>query len=152
MTKAEENIIFLDFDGVIVHSEMGKKGMDRVCVLRVNQAAYLTKAKIAVHSTWVYVNSKDSLFDMLKEAGLMVEYLHKDWICYSEMREKPDAISTWLVAHPEVKKYVVVDDEKMGDHPLVQIRDGWLNGGIQNGHIEEIVRVMGLSKDQGQRG
>lgn len=144
MTKPEENIIFLDFDGVIVHAGVSRAGneMDPACVLRISMAAYLTKAKIAVHSTWVHLDQPDYILGKLKAAGMMMEYLHEDWICKVESQVKTEAISAWLLAHPEVKKYVVVDDEKMGDHPLVQIRDGWLKGGIQNEHIDEIVKVI----------
>ena len=139
-----QNIIFLDFDGIIVHSDSGPKEMDRACVLRINQAAELTKSKIAIHSTWIYVREAGLVQNLLQAAGLKVEYLHKDFVCISEMGEKPDAISTWLLAHPEVKNYVVLDDELIDGHPQVQILQGWLNGGIQEKHIEEIVKVIGI--------
>jgi hypothetical protein len=143
------NMIFLDFDGVICHKQYQPNyggGMmtelDPNCVARIMQTAYLTESKIAIHSTWAYVDTPEYIIEHLKKAGFGEEYLHTDWVCTTKSHQKDVAIKEWLEKHPECTSYVVIDDDRIGDLTQAQILSGWLMGGFQDDHIVQVVRLM----------
>ena len=128
-------VIFLDIDGVLVHHGFnpipGKlmDHMDPACVEQLNKAIVATQAKVVIHSTWVYVDKPEHIIQRLIEAGFDITNLHQQWICKSD-RGKSIAISNWLKEHIDVKRYVVIDDERIGQHPQVHIYAGMFKNGL----------------------
>jgi hypothetical protein len=144
-------ILFLDLDGVLVHVQhfpSKKEGVivvedfDPKCVDRLNKVIETTGASVVIHSTWIWVDSKEKIFNKLEESGFkFMNKIHRDWAALDH-RDKHTAIAMWLLKHPEVKEYVVLDDEKIGDHPQVKIFDGWFNKGLQDTHVEELIKAL----------
>jgi hypothetical protein len=142
-------IIFLDFDGVIAHSRCKTHNgiIDHFspnCVKRVIRLAEEAGARIVVHSTWVHVDSKEHILERMTEANqYFTAYLHPDWVC-NDSRDKSVAVAIWLLNHPDVKEYLVIDDERIGKHPQVLISAGQFKGGIQDYHVQEGLKIFGI--------
>lgn len=107
----EVKILFLDVDGVLNNRKTCKAEpldpIDQKLADRIKAIQLLTDCEIVLSSTWrLYPNSKvkveekvGKLFDVTPEAT------------DPERKERGDEIATWLTAHPEVKKYAILDDE-----------------------------------------
>ena len=127
--------IFLDFDGVINRGP--GRPADKASVANLNAITNQTKAGIVVHSSWRWSRSLETLRTILKGWGVKGEVLDacdtppgemwhgQIWIpgdTYAEWQgdiassdERAVAIQRWLNAHPEVTRYVILDDcSKLG--------------------------------------
>lgn len=150
-------IVLLDFDGVLNDSnwlrsleERSWIGMiDPSKVELLNQIIKETEAKIVVSSSWRIQNSTEQLQDMLDRCGFNGEVIGctpaKLSNCF-----RGNEIQWWLNKHPEVEKFVILDDESdmlhLKDH-LVQTSFG-LNegengvGGLKQEHVNEVIRRL----------
>lgn len=142
------NILFLDIDGVLVHHSYNPTPgtglldhMDPKCVKIINDLCKDLGLVVVVHSTWVHVDPPEHIMARLKEAGFELHHLHHDWVCNST-RDKSAAIASWILKHPEATAYLVIDDEKIGTHPQVQVFSGMFTKGIQLHHREKVVQYF----------
>jgi hypothetical protein len=119
-------IIFLDFDGVICTPRASwayrEKGMmeylDPVATSMVKRICDDTGAKIVVSSSWRKYHTNHGLSGILGAScpGLG-NYLHEDHATDNLGDIRGDEIGRWLDAHPNVTKYVILDDSSdMGIH------------------------------------
>lgn len=129
----DTNIIFLDFDGPIIPGRsyfiydmydndiVGGKTFDTLAVGMINRICVTYNVKVVISSTWRILGFK-KVTKYLKEAGFNLKHLHKDWETRrSDTAPRADEISDWLKEHPEVEKYICIDDEDIKGHPLVRV-------------------------------
>lgn len=134
------NIIFLDFDGPLLPARtyfmqdskgqnlMGGKYLDTVAVRMINRLCADTKAKVVISSVWRSFGF-DEVTKTLKEAEFNLSNLHSDWRLSLPIGHRSDKIKEWLENHPEVEKYICIDDECIKGHPLCRVtfEDGFLS-------------------------
>ncbi len=156
-------LVFLDFDGVIVHSKCRKTPQslhvdcaDRQCIARLKKILDETGAKILIHSTWAYYSSPDELECWMRKYGIGPEYFHPDKVCVIGEQESEEhywdrkkfAIHKFLDAHPEVTHVAVLEDDRIFEledslnSKLVFIPSGWSRGGIQDQQVEEAINLL----------
>jgi hypothetical protein len=112
-------IIFLDIDGVM-NSETYHKNLDTKkknwqrfepeAVKMIKKLVEEFAAKIVISSIWRFVAKKE-LATELKETGL-INHLHTDWKTpIIEPGHRGKEIKMWLSEHPEIKEFVIIDDD-----------------------------------------
>jgi hypothetical protein len=158
--KRPMKVIFLDVDGVlnskaswtvcdvipVKHAPQNKGArLDPLLVGRLRTILEATGAKIVVHSTW-----RDGLMEPL------VDYLEAHGISESEIIgrtplmgwRKHVEILAWLSAHPEVTKWIVLDDMPIfpaNHHNLLLTT--W-DTGLQPGHVVRAIETLGSAASQ----
>ena len=125
-------VIFLDYDGVVntpIWNKDGKcnynypsdgKVNNYQAVMWVNELCKKTDAKIVVSSTWRYCCRDVSYQDCLYNGGLNrdIEIVGcTDWFGNAT---RTDEIKSYLLKHPEIKRYVILDDEYVRNVNFVQ--------------------------------
>lgn len=151
-------IIFLDFDGVIIHHDCcfffrrEGEGMqaDPACVRWVDVLCRATGAKIVVSSAHRGPRALTLLRRRLQGWGLKNARRRVVGMT-GRFRGDEDArgteIAEWLRAHPEVEEFVVVDDDPVKREEirprLVHVRDGWFTGGFRYSHARAAAKILG---------
>src|SRR5689334_1623970 len=109
-------IIFLDFDGVIIHTmqlmtdvdmKFGSKSeIDNKAIMRLNQIVAATGAKVVITSSMRKIHSLDELRSRMLACGFRGEVIDMT----------PDLgslrgieIQSWLDAHEQVTNFVIID-------------------------------------------
>ena len=162
-------ICFCDFDGVLnshsfFNSTENKEGpagaIDPKAVARLNAIIAKTGAKVVVSSSWRYGRSVAVLQAILEERGFVGEVIDKTpdavdvphiddvsihahalYVAYARGAE----IKQWLDQHPEVKSFVVLDDDREAEvagHPDRFIHTNLFLGGLLDRHVEEAVGIL----------
>jgi hypothetical protein len=113
-------VIFLDIDGVLNCSRTPNPRsfpylIDPKLLTRLRRLLQRTRAKVVLTSTWRY----DPI------GRLAAKHFRIPLIdCTPDLPEQPrrDEILQWLSAHPNVSRYVVIDDDddELDDLPLFQ--------------------------------
>ena len=157
-------VIFLDFDGVITTPET-KWSIGLVYVKRIKEICDKTNAKLVISSSWQrYAGTKDmsreERVDYWLQGILMKGYrgyikkFFKDYTYdmsgrfYGEYGPDRGAdIKSWLVRHPEVTDYVIIDDEgDMLDEQLFHfVQTDWVFG-IQDREVKLAIDVLNNKK------
>lgn len=115
MTK----IIFLDIDGPMIPGRaymLPKQTkivtvFDPVAVSMLNTLCKERGWKIVVHSSWVRIMGGQETVDHCVTQGLLAEHFHEDAYCDENENWRYTRVAKWLKNHPEVEKYVILDDE-----------------------------------------
>lgn len=114
--RTSVKVIFLDFDNVLHHVKWRNKGLpfDPACTARVSRIIHATQADVVVSSSWRnnrrYATDAERLAHLrglLDGAGVEGEVIDFTPI----VEPKARAIGWWLKAHPNVSRYVVLDDD-----------------------------------------
>lgn len=106
-------VLFLDFDGVIRVRCDWSDAPDKMdfCPDRMRRVAQIVAhagASIVVSSDWRLLEEERAVLRLM-EPSLMRELFHEDWSTpVSAPRWKE--IQMWLLAHPEVTSYAILDD------------------------------------------
>ena len=161
-------VIFLDIDGVLnseahalkLEKSKGanristeKSKIDREAVSLLNRLVEVTGAKIVVSSTWRKLFDTDELQRILCEHGLVGEIVGKTPDGYKdpEVQEtfghgtrilRGHEIEFWLREHPEVERFVILDDDSdmaMHKSRLVQTD---CKEGLRAKHVEHAIRML----------
>ncbi len=122
-----KNILFLDFDGVINVSwwNTDKRGKFRAyynfpedgCVNHTQAVQWVSEFcekfnyDIVVSSTWRKDLTIKELGECLKKSGLREGINVIDITPILDDKDRGDEITMWLKAHPEVKNYIIFDDD-----------------------------------------
>lgn len=119
-------IIFLDVDGVLNYSKcwtrkenQGKGTLiwDKDCISQLNRIVKETGAKIVVTSTWrLYKDHYDAVLNQMNIEGEIIDKTVD--LRNFDNAERGDEIEAWLSKHPEVEKFVILDDESDMKHLL----------------------------------
>ena len=159
-------ICFCDFDGVLnshsfFNSTENKEGpagaIDPKAVARLNAIIAKTGAKVVISSSWRYGRSVERLQAILEERGFVGEVIDKTADCVYMDAPNPkdsnfyhayprcDEIQEWLDRHPEVKSFVVLDDDREAEVPGHKDRFIHTNtflGGLLDEHVEEAIGIL----------
>ncbi len=150
-------IIFLDYDGVVntlIWDESGKCGYNfpddgkvnnYQAVMWLNELCKKTGAKIVVSSTWRYTCHDISYQDCLYNGGLNknIEIIGCTERFGNETRTAE--IKSYLYKHPEIKDYVILDDEDVSDSHFVKCNANYGFG------IEEFFKAKTLLGELNER-
>ena len=127
--------------------------IDRDAIVRLNRLVATTKAKIVISSSWRKLFDAPELHRILGEHGLVAEIIGEtpDGANDPEMREtygdidrifRGHEIDLWLSKHPEVDRFVILDDDsdmEMHNNRLVQTD---CEEGLLDEHVELAIRMM----------
>ena len=127
--------------------------IDRDAVVQLNRLVEATGSKIVISSSWRKLFDPPELHRILSEHGLVAEIIGEtpDGANDSEMREtygyidrifRGHEIDFWLKQHPEVDRFVILDDGgdmEMHKNRLVQTD---CEEGLLADHVELAIRVM----------
>lgn len=123
-----EKVIMLDIDGVLnwYHSKSHcglYLGIDTVRINRLTKIVEATDAAIVLTSTWkdwyevgAYKQSNPTgkyMNNKFRKAGLKIYDIARDVAGWAH---RGAAIKAWLENHPEVKEFVILDDEIFKDY------------------------------------
>lgn len=161
-------VIFLDIDGVLNsaasfnsesrfrdrHPEMAIVGpinetMCRVCTANFQEILFhFPEVKVVISSTWRNLFTLDWLKQKLESYGIdgsrVIGKTEGD-----DFGERGSEIKQWLDEHPEVKTYVVLDDNHIGggipDERIV--KTSW-NVGLTLNHTSEAIKKLGGNKSK----
>ncbi len=130
-------VVFLDIDGVLNHQQLYDANLargtptppdgwiDRACVTRLNELCARTGANVVISSSWrTYasipgqpVGGLAGTVGVLRACGLTAEVIGAtpDHTTEAQRAKQERAarwpeIRAWLDAHPEVERFVVIDD------------------------------------------
>jgi len=103
-------VVFLDFDGVLTSRATGYKYGDPGCVAALNRLLLITGASIVVSSTWrmeglVAVKKLLFIWGVAKEPIDITPRLR------NENATRGSEIKQWLVEHPVVSQFIILDDD-----------------------------------------
>lgn len=114
-------IIFLDIDGVLNSSQWfqgdGRVNdrplghLDPAACARVQRICDATQARICVSSTWRLIHKRPKLVEMFRLRGITAEVVGQTPQLPGSDQQRGDEICLWLSKHPEVTKYIVLDDD-----------------------------------------
>lgn len=142
-------IIFLDIDGVLNHRQflIEAERVDAVsdeCIARLNRIIEATGAKCVLSSTWrVMFPLEEILNDFLIPGGFKGEIVGKTPPAKFSYRPRGNEIQEWLDDHPEVTKFVILDDEEDMLHLENRlIRTSFEDGGLLDEHVEEAISML----------
>jgi len=116
-----EKIIFLDIDGVLNDDDTttitridGSIFVDEEKLLLLKQIVEATDAKIVLSSTWRY-DREEPLFNgdflELQEALQNIGLSFYSFTPQGAPKNRGIEIKNWLSNHPEVERFVILDDE-----------------------------------------
>ncbi len=126
-------IIFFDIDEVAVTlranlaAGMAKRDkVDPVVMGLLNRLMECdSETQIVISSARRIIYTKEEILTLFREGGFIGDF-HQDWRTpVSKTNKRGDEVDAWLTRHPEVTRYVCIDDES--DYhpyqPLVQMAD-----------------------------
>lgn len=155
-----KNIIFLDIDGVVsvlvTRWELSEKHMRRV-----KKICDETGAKIVISSSWRWETVDTTLLkiyercrDLMKNCGEDLPFdgshflFNKDMVIGVTERMGPASrgkeIKKWLDGHPEVERYVILDDDSFDILPEQKpflIQTYWA-GGIEDEDVKKAIDIL----------
>lgn len=154
-------VIFLDIDGVLNDDSTPTRTksrfvfIDREKLLRLKQIVDATGAEIVLSSTWRYDRDNPQyngdfleLQEVFRQVGLeFYSFTPED--VYGIRRGME--IRAWLGLHPEVDRYIILDDElfdfeQRGLLPRL-IRTEFGDGGLTDAHVQEAIEMLSDDSD-----
>ena len=147
------NIIFLDVDGPLIPTrqyltdrhifdhEFGHYVYDSVAVGMYNKLCKECDAKIVFNSSHNTFGEDKIRYAAVKN-GFNEEFLHKDLITKfpSYTIRRSDGVTSWLVDHAkDVKRHVVIDDDKNAATPLVLVE---FDVGFSVNNYYEVIKIL----------
>jgi hypothetical protein len=157
-------VIFLDFDGVITIPK-SKWHISVPHVKRIKKICDVTDAKIVISSSWQRYAGTDKETEEEKVKnwlnGILMKgykgFIRKFFAEYTfDMSgrfygeygsDRGSDIKSWLVRHPEVDSYVIIDDEDdMMDEQLFNFVQTDFVFGIQDREVELAIQVLNKEK------
>lgn len=164
--KEKIKVIFLDFDGVLnsaasfVMEDRKRKGQRKkvkeelgpinqtlchVCTSNFQLILdHFPEVKIVISSTWREMFNLEWLQNKLQSYGIdSSRVIDKTPVRYSGIRGQE--ISMWLEDHPEVTKFVIIDDNQIGngyEEQGVVIKTTW-DTGLTLEHVHKTIILLG---------
>ena len=163
-------IVFLDIDGVLnskrFHRERDEAcpesestydldwQLDCVAVARLNRLIAATEAKIVISSSWRTLLDPSELKRILVEHGLLAEIIgatpHKapEMLArYGSFNVRGHEIDYWLRKHPDVDRFVILDDDADMDMHSNRLVQTDCAEGLLDEHVELAIRMMAVPFD-----
>ncbi|NHZ85707.1 MAG: hypothetical protein GWP19_07485 [Planctomycetia bacterium] len=153
-------VIFLDIDGVLVTRnsikyqylnfpddadiQFGKKA-----VKNLNKLIRFTKARIVISSTWRLFHSLEELQNIFKKQDIKGEIISTTSVEKATIEEdipRGQKIADWLEQHPEIKQYVIIDDDVQADciqfHPNNCVETSYKRGFAPEDKFNEALAIL----------
>ena len=146
-----DGVLFLDMDGVLctvrAHYAYGMdkagkrlmRALDPISIMLVDRLCEDFNLQIVVSSTWRGDNDCGIVLkSLLNSHGLKAQF-HKDWRTDHEFTfSKPNGlrdreIEEWLDNHPEIKRFVILDDECMRFMHSNKLKNNFVNTHPEDG-------------------
>lgn len=109
-------VIFLDIDGVLntsskLEGDVFTDGghLNKNLIQLLNKLIEDTKAKVVISSTWRKLYTQDQLYSILYNVGFNGEIVGMTGNSSHGFRGLE--IRQWLLGHPEVTNYIILDDD-----------------------------------------
>lgn len=132
--------IFLDFDGVLLTKWTRFRRMDVCAVSQLNRLCRESGAGVVISSTWRHIGL-GRCRAMLREADFKGKVLGATPTIWGRGFCRGDEIQDWLARHPEVERFVILDDDDdMGELLPYLVRTETLAG--LTGH--EVDRALAM--------
>jgi hypothetical protein len=144
-------IIFLDFDGVVnAFSEPESvRCLSKRCVANLNTLLERSGASVVVTSTWRIRHPLADLRQILVNSGLRFPERIVGITPRGEMGQvRGHEIGQWLKDHPEVKQFVILDDDSdMGPflHRLVRSDS---DAGLTDLDVEKALEILSVGGER----
>lgn len=164
MEPSSSPVIFLDVGGVLVHEGTIHNRIpgepwhsvfayaatvDLDCVRRVLRIVEATGAQIVVSSDWRRNNAQSSALKRAFIDAGMDRRAYRDLVIGStphlDGKTRAHEVAAWLANHPAVTHYLVLDDQVVEGHQQLSDRPSSFTGGLQEAHVEEAIRLLGVS-------
>lgn len=151
-------VIFLDIDGVLNSrayiQQVGdlfddpKHQIDPLAVTRLNFLTKTTGAKIVVSSTWRLAFYKEPnglvlLQECMSGYGITGEVIGMTGNDAWGTDRRGQEIQDYLWNHPEIEKFVIIDDDSDMGNLLPYLIQTTFDEGLQNDHVDQAVAVLG---------
>ena len=150
------NVIFTDIDGVLNEDTTPARTksqaifIDQDKLLRLKQIVDATGAKIVLSSTWRYDRDDPryngdflELQEAFKKVGLEFYSYTPEEVTG---RKRGVEIKAWLGLHPEVDRYIILDDELFDyeERRLLPrlIKTDFADGGLTETHTQEAIALL----------
>jgi hypothetical protein len=156
---ATEAVVFLDFDGVlncqeylqrlngVVYHDSDELMVDRVTL--VNDIINRTGARIVISSSWRLCHTLDKLRRILIARGFKGEVIGTTPSDLNDLpippfdtRQRGHEIQAWLDEHPDVKRFVIIDDDADMAHLMKHLVKTTFASGLQPEHVERAVEHL----------
>lgn len=141
-------IIFLDIDGVLTSARTGWMNWDIYATTFLKWVCVKADVKIVISSTWRCNRNRQFFVDIFGE-----EVIHEDWktpwnLMNLEIRCRGHEIQLWLNQHPEIDKYLIIDDDSdMLEEQLSNLLLTNTYNGIQFEDMEKIRIFFNLTNE-----
>lgn len=153
-------VIFLDIDGVLVTRNSIKYQylnfpdetnirFSKKAVKNLNKLIRLTGAKIVISSTWRLFHSLEKLqniFEEQKIKGKIISTTSVEKATIEEDIPRGQKIADWLEQNPEVKQYVIIDDDIQADciqfHPFNCVETSYKRGFSPEDRFNEALAIL----------
>jgi hypothetical protein len=146
-------IIFLDVDGVLnsIDSEdhiHGCIGIDYSGVKLLREIVDKTGAEIVLVSSWKRGWYKpDNRLARYLESRLAEENLKIMDITTDNITNRGEGIYNWLIAHPKLESWIILDDEIFADYDEYGfmphlVKTSFYDGGLKDKHVEQAIALL----------
>lgn len=160
-------VIFLDFDGVLnsaasfVMEERKREGLSKkdkeklgptiqslchVCTSNFQLILeHYPELKVVISSTWRELFDMDWLKAKLQSYGIdSSRVIDKTPVLFGDIRGQE--IAAWLADHPEVTKFVIIDDNFIGDRFEHEIVFTTWETGLTLPLVHKVIQLLGSKK------
>ena len=142
-------VVFLDIDGVLTTvTWKGYQEFNPICTGLLKSFLETSGYKIVISSTWRWegINNGSPLDIQLDKYDLK-KYLVEDWRTLRLTAQRGVEIKDWLMRHPEVDHYIILDDDC---DMLEEQKDNFIQTSAMNGllfeHWEELKKKAGIGQ------
>lgn len=149
------NILFLDIDGVLNGIDYQMSATEEPPLIDKSRLALLREIlekrdiRVVLSSSWKKAWEPGCPFDCIfKASGI---WIHDKT---PALGRKCDEISAWLKCHPEVDRFVILDDADSGWgvlSPFVVVTDPINRRGLEREHIPHILEKLDLPIDDARK-
>jgi hypothetical protein len=113
--------------------------IDAAMVARLNTILDRTGAVCVLSSSWRILLTPEQMEGVLQQRGFTGSIVDRTGSCGGRGKE----IRDWLLGHPEVECFVILDDDLQDMDPLKEhlVRTTWEHG-LEQEHVEEVIRRL----------
>lgn len=149
-------VVFLDIDGVLNHEELfelrrGKPyslddddWLDKDCVVMLNRIVEETGARFVLSSAWRIIVGLKRTSAALRECGFIGDLFDETGKSYlmGFADQRAEEIHAWLNDHPEVRQWVVLDDNHVAVHPPYRMVQTHFSIGLTEPLVDRAIEVL----------